>query len=271
MKRSTPPINDNNRPFLLLTAAVDARNGDACLFTKEERYKQYLHAFRWYMRFLQKNPTLCRGLIFCENSEADLSEFRAFVPPEWKDRVEFLSLPMDGFRPEKGKTYNEMRTLDLAMERSSLLGPLDLFIKLTGRYPVRNIRRLAADVASKRDDVSVCFFRWPEVRRFGSPHPALCDTRCIAIRKSVWSDCFKGLYKTADNAKHRHFETIAREITDSHAGESGWIQGFSRPPLILGKQGGVKRIAGVAVPKWIEPALLLATYLLHKQSMKKSQ
>jgi len=46
MKRSTPPINDNNRPFLLLTAAVDARNGDACLFTKEERYKQYLHAFR---------------------------------------------------------------------------------------------------------------------------------------------------------------------------------------------------------------------------------
>lgn len=271
MKTTTTAANKANRPFLLLTAAVDARNGAACLFSKEERFKQYLHTFRWYMRFLQKNPMLCRGLVFCENSEADLSAFRALVPEDWKDRVEFISLPMDGFRPEKGKTYNEMRTLDLAMERSDLLGPRDLFIKLTGRYPVRNIRRLAADVASKRDAISVCFFRWPEVRRFGSPHPALCDTRCIAIRKSVWNDCFKGLYKTADNAKHRHFETIAREITDSHAGESGWIQGFSRPPLILGKQGGIKRIAGVAVPKWIEPVLLFATYLLHWKTLRNNR
>ena len=184
--------NEANRPYLLLTAAIDARNGAACLFTKEERYKQYLRAFRWYMRFLRKNPGICKGLVFCENSETDLTEFRDSVPKEWKSRVEFISLPVDGFRPEKGKTYNEMRTLDLSLERSSLIASNDLFIKLTGRYPVRNIRRLVSDVSFIQRNVDACFFRWPGGHRFGNPHPPLCDTRCIAFRKKRLGGIFPG-------------------------------------------------------------------------------
>lgn len=185
-----------------------------------------------------------------------MSEFRNAVPPAWKERVEFISLPMDGFRPEKGKSFNEMRTIDLSLERTSLIGFDDVFVKLTDRYPVRNIRRLLLDLISMRGDIHACWFRM----RFGGRHPELADTRCIAFRKSVWEHFFFGLYETADNRTHRHFENIVLEVVSRHASEPGWMEGFSRPPLILGKQGHVKRIGPVVVPKCLEWAYLLGQY-----------
>lgn len=106
---------------------------------EEGARKTVLHAFRWYMQFLRKNSDICKGIVFCENSEADLSAFFDSVPAELKDRVEFISLPMEGFRPEMGKSYNEMRTIDLSLGKTTLIGKDDVFVKLTGRYPVRNI------------------------------------------------------------------------------------------------------------------------------------
>lgn len=231
------------------------------MFSRSERYKQYLHTFRWYVHFLKRNSDLCKGLLFCDNSEADLSEFRDVVPDSLSNRIEFISLPMKGFRPEKGKSYNEMRTLDLAMERSSLLASDDVFIKLTGRYPVRNIRRMVKDLRLLQEAVAICYFRM----RFGGRHSDLADTRCIAFRKSVWQEHFAGLYETADNATHRHFEGIVLEVIDKHRGETGWTEGFSCPPLILGKQGHVKRIGRIAVPKCCEWAYLLAQYLYQRR------
>ena len=251
-----------NMPVLLLTAAVDARNGRGCLFSTEERRRQYLHAFEFYMRFLVRNQDICKGVVFCENSGADLSPFKVLVPETVRERVEFVSLDKDAFRPEMGKSYNEMLTLDMAVSDSSLLREDGLFLKLTGRYPIWNIRRLVRDLVRFPDRISVCCFHWP-AGRWLSRHPPLVDTRCIAIRKSVWEKSFKGLYETADHGVGRHFETIAEEVSSLHADDLGWVQAFSRPPLILGKQGGVKRIAGVAIPKTIEPVFLFATYCLH--------
>jgi len=69
-----------NRPWLLLTAAVDARNGVGCLFSRSEREKQYIHSFRHFLRFFGKNQDLCKGIVFCENSGADLAPFKWLVP-----------------------------------------------------------------------------------------------------------------------------------------------------------------------------------------------
>lgn len=255
-------VDPANMPVLLLTAAVDARNGRGCLFSTEERKRQYLHAFGFYMRFLVRNQDICKGIVLCENSGADLSPFKVLVPETVRDRVEFVSLDKDAFRPEMGKSYNEMLTLDMAVFDSSLLREDGLFLKLTGRYPIWNIRRLVRDLVRFPDRISVCCFHWP-ASRWLSRHPPLVDTRCIAVRKSVWVESFKGLYATADHDVGRHFEVIAEEVASHHADAPGWVQAFSRPPLILGKQGGVKRIAGLTIPKCIEPVFLFATYLLH--------
>lgn len=268
LPETPPPVNDN-LPFLLLTAAVDARNGRDCLFSPLERRKQYLHAFRYYLRVLEHNSDLCAGIVFCENSDADLDDFRRLVSPALRRKVEFVSLSPDGFRPEKGKSWNEMRTLDLVMEESKLLSDSDLCVKLTGRYPVRNIVRLLQDLVTCKRHISVCYFRWPGGSRFGSPHPPLCDTRCIAFRKKVWKECFLGLYQTADTSKRRHFETIALDVVEKNLSDQSWVRVFSRPPLILGKQGGIKRVAGIAIPKWIEPVFLLVTYFLHGWTVRK--
>lgn len=149
----------------------------------------------------------------------------------------------------------------MSLAQSLLIHKEDIFVKLTGRYPVRNINRLLEDIAIMEGVVSVCYFRM----RFGGRHQDLADTRCIAFRKSVWATFFAGLYTTADNAAHRHFENIVLEEVDRHGGDASWIEGFSRPPLILGKQGHVKRIGGFAIPKCCEWAYLLAQYLYQRR------
>lgn len=96
--------------------------------------------------------------------------------------------------------------------------------------------------------------------RFGGRHPDIADTRCIAFRKSIWENHFSGLYRTLDAKVDRHFEHIVLEVVDQNASESGWVEGFSHPPLILGKQGHVKRVGPFVVPKCVEWVYLLVQY-----------
>ena len=253
---TTTPLPDN-RPWLLLTAAVDARNGVGCLFSKAEREKQYLHSFRFFLRFFQRNEKLCKGIVFCENSGADLGAFKALVPSTLTSRVEFISLPPDRFRPEKGKSWNEMLTIDMALEQSANIVSSELFIKITGRYPVWNLKTVVAHICKNDDTVLMQFYPMIPLGRISQTgRPPMADTRCIAIRRSVWEDDFRGKYCTTIVNKI-HFEHIAFQIWNAHRFDRGF--GFMATPLlIVGKQGSIMRLRGIAVPKPLEPLFLLA-------------
>ena len=81
-------------------------------------------------------------------------------------------------------------------------------------------------------------------------------------------DSFAGLYETADDAADHHFEHIVLEVLERHAGEEDWIEEFSNPPLILGKQGHTKWVGGHPVPKSVEWAYMMAQYLYQRRMCK---
>ena len=97
--------------------------------------------------------------------------------------------------------------------------------------------------------------------------PPLADTRCIAIRRSVWKTDFEGKYETTIVNKI-HFEHVAFQVWKEHREDNRF--GFMKEaPLILGKQGSTMRIRGLAVPKTLEPLFLLARRMVHVSAFRK--
>lgn len=85
------------------------------------------------------------GIVFCENSGADISGLEAIVraAPEQGPTVEFLSFNGQDFDPSLGKGYGEMRIIRHAVEHSELIARSKLIIKVTGRLFVPNIESIA--------------------------------------------------------------------------------------------------------------------------------
>ena len=259
-------MNAANKPILLLTAAVNPGLAPGAKFSVPERTKQYLSSFDFYVRFFKENPGLCGGIVLFENSGADLAPFGEKIPTALAKAVELMSLSPDSFDSAKGKTWNEMLGIDLAVESSRLLFGDPLILKCTGRYPILNLKRLCRDICTANSPINACYFRLPGKRDTKARYAPMVDTRCMAFRKSIWTRYFSGLYRTADEKGRRFFEHIALEVVGNNSGP-GWIEGFSRPPLILGKQGHTKRIHGLAVPQCLEPAYSLGAWFHHWRTM----
>ena len=256
-------------PWLFLTAAIDHRNCAGAMFSTEDRLRQYLGAFRFFLRALRRHPDRIRGIVLCEDAGGDPAPFRALVdrelPPALRARVELLFLPTDGFLPEKGKSYNEMRSIDIALDRSALVGPGDLVLKMTGRYPQHDLARTLRDLsraAAAASPLQVCCYVWPRIRtRWNKSQIPLVDTRRIAFRASAWRESFAGVYRTADNDAGRYFESIVFDLFRQHRNTPGWVAGFTRPPLILAPPGHRKYLFGHAIPPSLGRLHSLLAYL----------
>lgn len=240
------------------------------MFSTENRLRQYVGAFRFFLRAFRRHPDCIRGIVLCENSGASTDPFRDLVarelPPLLRDRVELIFLPTGGFLPEKGKTYNEMRLIDLVLERSALVHPDDLILKLTGRYPqhdlARTFRDLARAAAQSSSPLQLCCYVWPRIRtRWNRAQLPLVDVRRIAFRASTWRESFAGVYRTADNAAGRYFESIVFNIFKDHRSTPGWVAGFTRPPLILAPPGHRKYLFGHIIPPSLGRVHSIISYL----------
>lgn len=260
-------------PWLLLTASVDPLGCKGAMFSPESRLRQYLGAFRFFLRFFRRHPDLVRGIVLAENSGASPEPFRAcaeaVLPPGLLGRVECVFFPPDGFLPEKGKSYNEMRLIGMALGASRLVGRRDAVLKLTGRYPLRSLGRDLRDLAAASarlrgvgSRLEVGYWPWPRLRsRFNRAQLPLVDTRRIAFRASAWEESFSGAWRTADNSAGRYFESIVHEIVESNRSRPGWTRAFSAPPLVLAPPGHRKYLFGRQVPAALGRMHSLCLYL----------
>lgn len=135
-----------SRPIVLLMTATIAPKGvfDA-KFSVAERWQQYLAAFKFYLRHLKPGRTY-DYILFCENSDTDLSPLEALVPPELSERVGFVSAP-SRLPPPKLRKGNEFGLMDYACDHSPLLLPEGrVFFKVTGRFATLNIDTLLREV-----------------------------------------------------------------------------------------------------------------------------
>ena len=119
---------------LLLTASVSTRGMVGADFGDEDRERMYLETLRFYgQEVLARDPG--QRLVFAENSGWDLKAMAAKLPSELASRIRWVAVDPARFDISRGKGYNEILLIN---EVVKLLGPR--FLKLTGRYPIYNIR-----------------------------------------------------------------------------------------------------------------------------------
>jgi len=120
----------------------------AC-FSDEERYEMYLMTLHYYIRefFIrkQKNKYIDTvKLVFSDNSGWDLTQLKNDLTDSYslevvEKNIEFISLAPELFDISKGKGYNELLMINLAVASSKFIKNSDAFFKVTGRYPIYNL------------------------------------------------------------------------------------------------------------------------------------
>lgn len=125
---------------LFLTASVSTRGMIGADFSAAAREAMYLETLRYYgHEVLERDPA--QRLIFAENSGWNLGALAAKLAPALASRIEWEALDPSHFDISRGKGYNEILLMNEALAKleSSSRG-LASFMKVTGRYPVYNLR-----------------------------------------------------------------------------------------------------------------------------------
>lgn len=124
---------------LLLTASVSTRGMVGADFNASEREQMYLETLRFYGREILSADAE-QPLVFAENSGWDLKAMAAKLPPELARRIEWIAVDPSRCDISRGKGYNEILLIDSAVRQSSAIAAAGAFLKVTGRYPVFNLR-----------------------------------------------------------------------------------------------------------------------------------
>jgi hypothetical protein len=182
-----------------MTAAINPAPGLVQLAVTDPalRRRQYVGALSY---LLGRRVREVQGVVFVENSGADLSELRD-VAARHPTPVEFIPLALNDYPPNLGKGYGEFRMLDEAVASSKLLASAEYLVKLTGRLGVANlssiIRRLPPGYDVAADII-------PEV----APEYGFVASRLLFLRTDVYRRHVTGAYRKVDDSRRVHAENV---------------------------------------------------------------
>lgn len=121
-----------------MTASVSTRGMKGACFTDQEREAMYVNALSYYIVNIQRKSDV--RIVFAENSGWDLEVFQSKLPLYNPAQIEFISVPSELFDISKGKGYNELLLINEALQRSRFIKESGAFFKVTGRYPIYNLK-----------------------------------------------------------------------------------------------------------------------------------
>jgi hypothetical protein len=138
--RSDSVFLGHTNDVLLVTATIAPKSGVPNLsrVDPEKRLTDYIHGLKFYLSLL---PKTFEHLVFCENSNSDVSKLRDVVCQQGlSDRVTFFVKDGLDYPPHFDRGYGEFKLIDDAMKTVKILQRRDVRIwKVTGRYVVKNI------------------------------------------------------------------------------------------------------------------------------------
>ena len=189
------------RAVVLLTATImPARNSDNLIIKDPtERLSQYIQGFS---SALSMSRSVVRGVIFAENSGADLGVFAELA--SGREDVELLSYNSTGDGSE-GRGYLETRLVIDAMRDSKILASQPTVIwKVTGRYRVRNLIRLMQRVPPSKDlyfNLRRWPYEWADMWVYGATLPglALLEKTLEPLRQDRGQPAELALFKVLRN------------------------------------------------------------------------
>jgi hypothetical protein len=115
----------------------------------EQRRQDYLRIFREWISL-----NCGADILFCENSNADLSSFRELtVYKKNKAKIRLISFPGNDGARHKGKGYGEMEIIRYVFDKVPDLKNYRYIVNVSGRYQIKNavdllgrIRNMSADL-----------------------------------------------------------------------------------------------------------------------------
>jgi hypothetical protein len=146
--------------ILLMTATITPPDGAPMLrrVDPELRLQDYETALKFYLSLLTSSID---RLIFAENSDSDISSLQAIVSEAgYRDQVEFICFNGLDYPPSYDRAYGEFKMVEHVMNHSKIiknLPPKAVIWKVTGRYIVKNIRQIIAQMPENVD--LYCNFR----------------------------------------------------------------------------------------------------------------
>lgn len=130
---------------LLLTASVDTRGMNGAKYSAREREKMYVDTLNFYIDdFTRRKEQL--EVVFVENSGWNKHAILNKLHSSDCVFIEYISLDCNDFDQSKGKGYNEMLLLDKATVESQTVSVAGCFMKVTGRFPIKNLYSLMKEV-----------------------------------------------------------------------------------------------------------------------------
>ena len=180
---------------ILMTASICTHGMKGAFFSDKEREQMYLDAILYYCKLFE-NDKMQPNIIFAENSDWDLTYIKNQVNYQ---NIEYISLSSSQFDISKGKGYNEFLLIDKTLEKSKFLKDGIGFFKVTGRYPIINIRTFIQKI--KETDLIYCDFKDHKIYDClglkWSGHS--CETRIFYINRLFYNDNLKDQYKKCND------------------------------------------------------------------------
>ena len=149
-------INSQKKNFnlsIILTACIKPINIPFLKRTSEiDRLNDYKKAFiKWC-----KNE-LVDKIIFIENSGYNLNFFNEESKNFPNKKIEIISSNLNNtFKKSLGKGYGEYLCLKEVFENSNTVNNTDYYLKVTGRYYIKNFNKIFDDFRKKKSDIYVC-------------------------------------------------------------------------------------------------------------------
>lgn len=212
---------------IVLTATVEVavKGGN---FTHDERFRMYEETLDFYAQKIGNRYPI----VLVENSNADLSEWER----RYKDtlNLEIIQFRPDNqkgyeyFDPQYGKGYNEYLMIKKGLNQSKLLAKHGVthFLKITGRYPMLNIRSIIREAKYRIGNHNIVYMGdikhsalYSLIGKSDSISAAWGDSRFFVADLQFWkrelSDCYKWMndhvagrwaehYFVALSEKYRH-------------------------------------------------------------------
>ena len=215
-------MQQNQKCVILLTACVDPKGMP---FLKRNnpliREEDYIKSLLFWKQEKYK-------IVFCENSGWNLSKIKETIKEN--KQIEYLQYISNPDETDLGKGFGEMQLIKYAFENSSFINEADIIIKVTGRYIIKNIKRIINyhKTTFNRIDL-VCnliqSMTW-------------ADSRIFMAKKFFFTDYLFGMHHEINDQNNVYFEhVLARAIHKAMADGKLNIDSFVSLPIINGYYG----------------------------------
>lgn len=209
----------NPRICILLTATIDPKG---VAFVKRNdplvRKNDYINSIKMW-REKTNYP-----IVFCENSGYDIGDIEKIMKNDVNKESESLKFDGQDYPIELGKGYGELLIIKYAVQHSNLIKASDYVIKITGRYFIKNIKKITS-VLSYNKGVYVM----ADLKR----NLTWADSRVFAFKPSFILEYLSEFQDLLNDSKGFYSEhALSRAALRAIADGYKWIPLPSKPIII---------------------------------------